>query len=134
NLGSRHLQGLAKSRNILAIECFEPNKSNIDQALERFKEIGVNPNITLKFVDNMESLSDNIDIAIIATNSDIRATVVKELLNNKNVNNLILEMVLFQVILSYTEIEDLVLEKGVNVWVNHPRRIFDIHKPFLSEI
>ena len=134
NLGSRHLQGLAKSRNILAIECFEPNKSNIDQALERFKEIGVNPNITLKFVDNMESLSDNIDIAIIATNSDIRATVVKELLNNKNVKNLILEKVLFQDIPSYTEIEDLVLEKGVNVWVNHPRRIFDIHKPFLSEI
>ena len=134
NLGSRHLQGLARSNNKLAIECFEPNQANIDQAFERFKEVGANENITLKFVSDLQSLSENIDIAIIATNSDIRAKVVVELLNTKNIRNLILEKVLFQDSLSYTEIDSLIEEKGVNVWVNHPRRMFDIHKPFLSEI
>ena len=134
NLGSRHLQGLARSNNKLAIECFEPNQANIDQALERFKEVGTNKNITLKFVSDLQSLSENIDIAIIATNSDIRAKVVAELLNTKNIKNLILEKVVFQDSSSYTEINNLIEEKGVNVWVNHPRRMFDIHKPFLSEI
>lgn len=134
NLGSRHLQGLAKSKNKLSIECFEPNQSNMNLALERFKEVIDNNDIALKFVDSLQGFSENIDVAIIATNSDIRAQVVEELLTNKNVGNLILEKVLFQDISSYSLIEELIKESNVEVWVNHPRRMFDIHSNFLAEI
>ena len=134
NLGSRHLQGLAKSRNKLVIECYEPTQANIDIALERFKEIKNTNNITLKFFDNLNSLSNNIDLAIIATNSDVRAEVTESLVYNRNVKNLILEKVLFQKIDSYTKIDELIKNSNMNVWVNHPRRMFDIHNPFLNEV
>lgn len=138
NLGSRHLQGLAKSNNKLSIECFEPNQSNIDLALERFKEVigdsDSDSDIALQFVDSLQSFSEDIDVAIIATNADIRAEVVEDLLNEKNVKNIVLEKVLFQDEASYYKIKDLIENKDVTAWVNHPRRLFDIHKPLLVEI
>ena len=140
NLGSRHLQGIAKSKNALNIECFEPSQANIKTALARFKEVidnekGIESNhLKLNFVDSIQSLSSNIDLAIVSTNSDIRANVVEELLTSKHVKNLILEKVLFQDVASYSKIENLIEDKEVKAWVNHPRRLFNIHAPFLADI
>ncbi len=47
---------------------------------------------------------------------------------------LILEKVLFQDIASYSKIENLIEDKDVKAWVNHPRRLFNIHAPFLADI
>ena len=134
NQGIKHLQGLAKSHNNLVIECFEPNQTNIQIAMNEFKAYVNNNKIVLRFVNSREGLSDKLDLVIVATNSNIRTQIVEELLNTKIVKNLILETILFQDTLSYHKVESLIEEKGVKVWVNHSKRMNDIHHKFIKKI
>lgn len=78
----------------------------------------------------MEEISSKIDLAIIATTSEVRGKVIKELLNTRDVDNLVLEKVLFQTIDEYFEIEKLLENKNVKCWVNHPRRMY----PFYADL
>lgn len=130
-IGSRHLQGLKKSNVPIEIEVVDPSSSSIEIAKERYGEIEINENIKqINYYPNIEDASDNIDLSIVATTSEIRYPVVKELLKNKVVNNLVLEKVLFQTIDAYTEIKNLLEYKNVKCWVNHPRRMY----PFYIEL
>jgi len=130
-LGSRHLQGIAQCSFDVSIEVVEPYKGARDIAFDRYKEIKESGFVKdISFYDSIESLSDEIDLVIVATNSNIRAIVTKKLLETKKVKNLVLEKVLFQRVDEYYMIEKLLEEKGVNCWVNHPRRMF----PFYQEL
>jgi len=119
-LGSRHLQGLAKAETKLAIEVVEPSSTARTAASERFSEIPCHHDIEL--YKNIGQLSDELDLVIIATNSDVRARVVRELLSKKKVNNLVLEKVLFQKVEDYLDISERLIQNNVNAWVNHARR------------
>ncbi len=132
--GVKHLLGLAKANNNLIIECFDPNQENISIAIRKFKKAVGDNNITLRFVDSREDLSDEIDLAIVATHSNIRAQVLEELLIKHKVRNLILESIVFHDTASYHKLKDLIEEKKVKTWINHPRRQFDFYKVFLAEI
>lgn len=134
NQGNMHLQGLIKSNKNLVIECFDPNPISMQSAIEKFKALVDDDKIVLRFVDSRESLSNNLDLVIVATNANIRSQIVEELLNTKNVKNLILERVLFQDTLSYDKVKSLIEDKNVKAWVNHSKRMNDIHKIFLKEI
>lgn len=128
-LGSRHLQSLAKSDLDLNIEVVEPSLKAAEVAKSRFEEIEKgNQGIKINFFTGLEELSSNIDLAIVATNSDIRSKIIKNLLTLKLVKNLILEKVLFQKEEDYFEIEKLLSDKQVNAWVNHPRRMFPLYE------
>lgn len=128
-LGSRHLQGLAKSELDILIEVVEPFEESRNTAKQRFEEIPSNDNIKkINFYESINELSNELDLVIVATNSDVRFEVVKELLNTKKVKNLVLEKVLFQKIDEYTETNDLLNKSNTKCWVNHPRRMFDFYK------
>jgi len=128
-LGSRHLQGISQSNFDISIEVVEPFTSSREIAEERYKEMGNNNHVKdIQFFDNIQKLSNSLDLVIVATGADVRTKVVTELLNTKNVNNLILEKVLFQTIEEYFIIEKLLEETNTKCWVNHPRRMFPIYK------
>lgn len=128
-LGSRHLQGLAKSDVEISIEVVEPFEGSRNTAKQRFEEIPTNSKIKeIHFYENIAQLSDNLDLVIVATNADVRFKVVKELLSSKKVTNLVLEKVLFQKIDEYKEVEELLQKSDTKCWVNHPRRIFPFYK------
>ena len=134
-LGSRHLQGLAKSELELFIEVVEPFESSRNTAKKRFEEIPTNNKIkNITFLENISQLSDNLYLVIIATNADIRFKVVKELLENKKVANLILEKVLFQKVDEYKKVEELLFKTNTKCWVNHPRRMFPFYKNLKNEL
>lgn len=134
-LGSRHLQGLAKSDLEIFIEVVEPFESSRDTAKQRFEEIPVNKKIkSIDFLENISQLSDNLDLVIIATNADVRYEVVKKLLENKEVENLVLEKVLFQKIEEYKEVEYLLNKTNTKCWVNHPRRMFPFYKNLKNQL
>jgi len=134
-LGSRHLQGLAKSGQEISIEVVEPFETSRDTAKQRYEEIEKNPKITdINFYESIDQLSSTLDVVIIATNSDVRSKIVKELLSKKKVNNLILEKVLFQTVDEYSEIKKLLDETLTKCWVNHPRRMFPFYQKLREEI
>lgn len=134
-LGSRHLQGLAKSGLEISIEVVEPFEASRDTAKQRFGEMPSNEKIVkIDFLETISQLSDELDFVIVATNADVRYKVVKELLENKKVRNLVLEKVLFQKIEEYQKIEELLKTTNTKCWVNHPRRMFPFYKDLKEKL
>lgn len=121
-LGSRYLQGLAKTSLEIEIEVVEPQAVARKTAQERFEQIQVEHPKKLTILDSIDGLSRQLDVVIISTNSDVRASIIKELLEKKTVGALVLEKVLFQKINDYQEIEDLLARKNIKAWVNHASR------------
>lgn len=125
NLGSRHLQALSKVSFKTRIEVVDPFANALKVAETRFNEMPSNSNISgINFYSSLFELSNQVDLAIIATNADIRAEVIRTLVSHSNVRNLVLEKVLFQSPEEYIEIHALLEEKNIKAWVNHPRRMF----------
>ena len=134
-LGSRHLQGLAKSNVEISIEVVEPFEKSREIAKQRYEEIENNPKVkSINFFESIDELSDTLDIVIIATNADVRSKIIKELFSKKTVKNLILEKVLFQTVEEYHEVEKLLEETSTKCWVNHPRRMFPFYQALKNEI
>ena len=134
-LGSRHLQGLAKSGIEISIEIVEPFDKSREVAQQRYEEIETNSKVkSIAFFESIDELSDEIDIAIIATNADVRSKIIKELFSKKKVKNLILEKVLFQTVEEYHKVEKLLEETSTKCWVNHPRRMFPFYQALKNEI
>jgi len=127
-LGSRHLQGLAKLDIPVSIEIVDTNKESLDRAKIRFAEIQSNINISTKYCNSIEGLNDDINLCIIATNSDIRASVTEELFCTKRVENIIFEKVVFQVQEDFEKIGKMIKDKKINAWVNCVMRTYDIYK------
>ncbi len=131
-LGSRHLQGLAKSEMEISIEVVEPFEGSRNIAKQRYEEVPTNNKIN--FYENIAQLSAELDLVIVATNADVRFNVVKELLENKKVANLVLEKVLFQKIEEYKKVEMLLENRTTKCWVNHPRRMFPFYKTLKEKL
>lgn len=134
-LGSRHLQGLAKSSVEISIEVVEPFERSREIARQRYEEIEANPKVkNIDFYESIDKLSNEIDVVIIATNADVRSRIIKELLSKKIVKNLVLEKVLFQSVEEYHEVQKLLHEHSTKCWVNHPRRMFPFYQALKNEI
>lgn len=127
-LGSRYLQGLTKVAVEISIEAVEPQASARKIAQDRFDEIEGSKSKELVFLNSVDELSDDFDLVIISTNSDVRASIIRRLLGTKKVGALVLEKVLFQEINDYQEIENLLIQKNVKAWVNHASRASPFYK------
>lgn len=133
-LGSRHLQGIAQCNFNISIEVVEPFESSRKTAKERYQEVVNNHYVqSISFFDDIEKLSDELDLVIVATGADVRSKVIEELLANKKVSNIVLEKVLFQTIKEYDEIEELLDKTKTSCWVNHPRRMFPFYHTLKEE-
>lgn len=127
-LGSRHLQGIAQSEISIDIEIVEPFEASRKIAEERYYEIENRDNVnSINFYGSIDELSANLDLVIVATGANVRFKVVSELLKKKNVENLVLEKVLFQQIEEYEKTDKLLSETNTKCWVNHPRRMFPVY-------
>lgn len=122
-LGSRHLQGLAKYLGKLEIYVLDPSENSLEVAKAREKEISHNHKIF--YTQNWEILPSFFHLVIVATNANIRESVINQLLEHHKVHFLILEKVLFQELGSYQRVHELLLKNNVITYVNHPRRMFE---------
>lgn len=127
-LGSRHLQALSKINFAANIQVIDPFPSSLEVAKTRFEQMPHNQNIKISYVTSTQEINKKIDIAIIATNADVRASVIANLVEVCEVDNLILEKVLFQKIEDYETISKLLIEKNIKTWVNHPFRAYPFYK------
>lgn len=122
-VGSRHLQALCKIDIPVRLFAIDPNEQSLHNAQKLANEVGPNTNIkSIKFSKELPKDTDKIDLCIISTSSNVRLNVLKQLISNFLVKNIILEKVLFQSIEELDEAKSIIGEKKINCWVNCYRR------------
>lgn len=131
-LGSRHLQGVIKNLSKLEIYVLDPSENSLKLAREKEREIAHIHNVN--YTQKWNLLPNYFDIAIIATNSNVRENVIINLLQNHKVVFLILEKVLFQEMEAYQRIHNLLIQNKVVCYVNHPRRMFESYKKIKANL
>lgn len=134
-LGSRHLQALTTTKLEIDIELVEPFEPMQKTAMERYEQMPKNDRInSVTFFDDISDLSSDLDLVVVATTANVRRLVVDKLLDSKKVKNIILEKVLFQNYEDYNHFTNRFSALGVNVWVNHPRRLFSFYDQFIPQL
>jgi predicted dehydrogenase len=126
-LGSRYLQGLARSNAALSIHVVDLSREALDTAEKRWQEAvyGDMPDHSVAFHQTMGSLPKEVDLAIISTGSNARGKVVQLLKEQTAVTNWLLEKVLAQ---DEQTLDSLVETTGQNAWVNTYFRTLDWFK------
>lgn len=134
-MGSRHLQSLAKIDRAVEIFVIDPSETALNMAKERLQECEHNPNIKNVYFNNrIEFLPGKISVAIVATDSNIRRVTVENVVASSQVDNFILEKVLFTKIEDYTTIGRLFNKEGIKAWVNCPRRIYPFYQQLRQKL
>jgi len=127
-IGSRHLQGLAKINDDLNITVIDPSSESLKTAKERYFQVdNINTSSIVNFRKDIPKFQ-KLDIAIIATSSKIRKKVIKDLLVKSDPRFFILEKVAFQNLEDFKEIGNIFKTKNINSWVNCPNRAYESYK------
>ena len=133
-LGSRYLQGLAKSTIPLTIYVCDVSAASLAIAQSRWLEVAGDKTIhSLKLNEGITDLPAELDLAIISTTALMRSEVIKQLTSKANVKNWILEKVLAQSVKKIQEIES-VIGKQSKAWVNTPYRIMGWYNQIKSKM
>ncbi|MBS1526954.1 MAG: Gfo/Idh/MocA family oxidoreductase [Bacteroidetes bacterium] len=125
NLGCRHLQALAKLNNNVKIFVLDPQPAALDRAKNSWAEVASNAAQVTYHQDF--DFGTEIELAVIATNSNIRSAVTKKMLDKIVVKHIVFEKFLFPELSQYTEIADLLKGKQIKAWVNCPRRMYGVY-------
>lgn len=131
NIGSRHLQSMAKSSLPFEITVVDPSDRALDLSKRRFDEIAKRGNIEKpKYFKSLGQAGLHFDIGIVATTSDVRRRVIEDLLQKTNVKYLIIEKVAFPSPSDFENAIKMLKSKRVKAWANFPRRAM----PFYNEL
>lgn len=126
-LGSRHLQSLAKFEKKLNIFIQDPWEPSLTNARTLFEQsAGTTDRFQLKTLRSLNEInSTHMDMIIVANSSLQRLGVIESIiLENIKFGIMILEKVLFPAVSQYERA--LTLLKGQNVYVNCARRMFPV--------
>lgn len=118
NIGSRHLQALSKVTLPLSIQVIDPSIDSLTLAKQRYSEAKIHNNHQVEYFQNLNKINSQIDVAIIATSSNIRSLVTKKLLEKAEVRYIIFEKILFDQNVQYTEMVKLLAKNKCKAWVN----------------
>lgn len=129
-LGSRHLQGVLKSKHHFEVFCVEPNEQSVEISKQRAAEIEHDHSI--HWLTGINQLPTALDLCIIATSAGVRAMLAEKLLQHAKVGHLVLEKVLFTRLVHYQQMEQWLHEKKTPCTVNHPRRMYAAYQ-FIRE-
>ncbi len=134
-LGSRHLQSLANLNKDCTIHVIDPSEESLKIAVDLFNSSDPSNCLKIKTYSKIQDLpSIKVDVAIIATNSIIRCSVIETLTNNNQVVFLVLEKFLFPKLDDYQKVENIINSKNIKTWVNCPRRMYPIYKEIKDKI
>jgi hypothetical protein len=134
-IGSRHLQGLAKSTLQYKIYVVDPDEKSLSVAKIRYQEVSPkNTSNTVTFSAELDQLPDVLDVLIIATPSHIRRNVIEKLVKKFIVQYIILEKIVFQKSDDFLPIFNLFAKKNIRSWINCWRRSFSLYKDLKKEL
>lgn len=133
-LGSRHLQALQDVSTQLNIIVVDPSQASLQTARERFEAVDKGAKHTIQYVQSLQNISAEFDLAIIATTSNYRREAVENLLQNCTVKFMILEKILFQKREDYEIIGKLLEEKNCKAAVNCSMRAMTFYAQLPEKI
>jgi len=132
-LGFRHAQSFLGFGESLEILLVERKKDQLTQTLTDLngdKGIG-----NVNYIGSSDTpTNEEFDLAIIATNADVRYIVASELIKNNIVKNLILEKNIFQNKDDFNTFNNLITVNKVDTWVNCPMRSFKVYSELKLEL
>lgn len=128
-IGSRHLQALKGVNLTLEINVIDPSAQSLDVAKERYDSMPAGRfNQRVDYFTKFPQKPKSIDLAIIATCSDVRAETIKHLVKLIGIKYLILEKLLFDNKKDYDSIEKLFNSNKIKSWVNCPMRMMPTYQ------
>jgi hypothetical protein len=128
HLGSRHLQALARMSDA-SIWVVDPSETALATCRNRYEEAADRgAGNALILAPRIGDVPRDLDLGVIATNSDVRRAVIERLLRESSVGALILEKVLFQRLEDFEAIAVLLKKSGTRAWVNCARRMHPAYR------
>lgn len=126
-LGSRYLQGMAEFEEPLEIWVLDPAAASLERARQRWSEVTAGENVhSVRYIQGLDGLPDNIDLAIVASTADVRPSLVTGIVAQVQVSNWVLEKVLAQ---SLEGLGDLSTAIGATpAWVNTSRPAWFLYR------
>lgn len=122
-IGSRYLQGLVKCKSAHNITVLDPSEDALKIAKMRFAEAGgLSSPHKISYVNCIADLCSKYDLAIIATSSFPRCSLIYELNNASDISYWIIEKVLAPSLAELNKIQE-ITNKSAGVWVNHWLRL-----------
>jgi hypothetical protein len=129
-IGQRHLEScMTLSSSGFRIHVVDPSRDSQAKAMSL-----VNGAANVRYHDDIETLPSELDLAIVATQADIRAGVIRDMITKTAVRRLILEKVLFQRARDYENTAGLFEKFGVQAWVNCPRRLWPAYRDLAEKL
>jgi len=130
NIGSRHLQALAKLPYDISVNIVEPNENSRSIANARLREIPENDYSHNYFWhESINRLNDNVDLVIVATPASGRAKLMQNLVEMGN-HRFLVEKMVCQSIDEYKLLMDIFKKSNMKAWVNITRRYFPSYRKF----
>jgi len=123
-LGSRHLQALCRTDFPARIRLVDPGVEALTLAERRVAEVSAEMrDKTLSYHRTMAELPATLDLAVVATNSLVRLTALRDLLSRSRPDHLLLEKVVFTSPEAWQAAAEMIAGKRIAAWVNCPRRM-----------
>ena len=118
-IGSRHIQSLAESKHGLRLHAADKSDDSLVRVQNIFNNVShKNKQTKLIITKDISKIKDQVDIVIIASNSNVRAKLIQSVLDNLNPRHIILEKVLFSKSDDYKRFEKIFEQINAKVWVN----------------
>lgn len=134
NIGLRHIQALLLSEKPLELHVMDPSDESLQRVKQVWEQAELKTEIKINFAKNIDELPKQIELAIVATASNIRRQVVEQMIIGHGIRNLILEKVLFQKVEDYDAVYALLCKNNIPTWVNCPRRMYPIYESIKEEL
>jgi predicted dehydrogenase len=136
-MGSRHLQAIAKLDCPLRIQVVEPCEASRLMGLTRLKEVmdamPSNYEVDVEWHKDFSNLDAEPDLTIVATTASARASILRDLARRGH-RRFLVEKVLCQSAEEYEGVLEILGSLGAKAWVNTPRPYFPAYKKIIRAI
>jgi predicted dehydrogenase len=132
-LGRRHMEALSHSPNDLRIHVVDPGEASLKLAREHAAKVFKDTE-HLSFHAVPRDLPRELDLAVIATNADVRRSAFEDLLAVAKPRYIVFEKVLFQRVADYQAVAERLAAEGIAAWVNCPRRMWPYYIKLREEL
>lgn len=124
-LGSRYLQGLAKSLEPLDIYVFDPSAESLGNAEQRWNEIQPAAAHEVRYELSLATLPRIMDLAIVSSTADVRAKLIAKIERHADIEYWVLEKVLTQSVAEIDILKNIL--NGKLTWVNTPMYLWPLY-------
>ena len=128
-LGSRHLQAVSALGEVGEIEVVDPAPDRLQTGRMRVDQVeDRNPEIRYRWLTTLDEASREGDLCVVATQADIRCSIVRDVADRSSYNRFLLEKIVAQSVDDYDDLLALARTRGLSVWVNCKKRGHEAHR------